>query len=121
MTRAIADGVWLTEGSAAGPTLALIGTCGQAGSGVAATNMTANGLCAFAASPTGGGITVPAGPCGQVMLGLSQPLFVVGFAQADGSGNAAVLPGNGIPGVACGWSMQAIDLASCTLTNVIVL
>ena len=108
-------------GGPAGPALQVVGTCGQPGSGVQALNMTPNGTCGFAASPSSAGITVPAGPCGQVMLGLGNPLFVVGFALADGSGTATVLPSNGIPAQACGWNMQAIDLTSCTLTNVIVL
>ena len=43
------------------------------------------------------------------------------IVPADGSGTATVLPGNGIPAQACGWNMQSIDLASCTLTNVVVL
>ena len=116
------NGILHTElAGPAGPSLSVVGTCGQAGSGMQATNMTPNGVCGFAASPSNAGATVPAGPCGQVQLGLGQPLFVVGFTQADGSGTATVLPSNGIPAVACGWYMQSLDLTSCGLTNVITL
>ena len=106
---------------AGGPALSVIGTCGQPGSGVQATNMTANGAVGFAASPNASGMTVPAGSCGQVQLGIGPSLFVVGIVQADANGTATVLPGNGIPSAACGWNMQSIDLATCTLTNVEVL
>ena len=104
-----------------GPGLTVVGQCGQAGSGVQATNMTPGGLVGFAASPSSAGASVPAGPCGVIAIGLGAPLFVVGFAVADGSGTAAVLPGNGIPAVACGWSMQALDLGSCAVTNLVTL
>ena len=100
-----------------GPTLTVLGTCGQPGSGVEATNMTPGGTVGFAASPSNAGTMVPAGPCGTVAIDLGQPLFVVGMVQADVNGVATVLPGNGIPSVACGWYMQAFDMATCTASN----
>lgn len=45
-------------------------------------------------------------------------LSVVGLAVADSSGTATLLPTNGIPAQACGWNAQAIDVSTCTLTNV---
>ena len=105
----------------AGPTLTVLGTCGQPGSGVEASQMTPGGNVGFAAAPTAGSLTLPAGSCGLVNTGLNAPIFVVGFAVADGSGVATISPLNGIPAAACGWTMQAADLGSCTLTNTVTL
>ena len=116
------NGVLYTElAGPAGPTLTVVGQCGMAGSGVQATNMTPNGPVGFAASPNATGATVPGGPCGPVQVDLAPPLFVIGVIVADGTGTATLLPGNGIPAVACGWTMQSLDFGTCTTTNSVVL
>ena len=58
------DYTFRTYSGNVGPTLSVVGTCGQPGSGVQATNMTPNGAVGFAASPNAAGMTVPAGGCG---------------------------------------------------------
>ena len=76
---------------------------------------------ALDASPTGGNQNVPAGPCGTVTIAMGQPLFVLGVILADGGGTATLLPGQGIPPAACGWTMQALDFGTCTVTAPITL
>ena len=93
----------------------------MAGSGLQATNMTPNAPVGIAASPNATGANVPAGPCGVVAVDLAPPLFVIGVILSDGSGTATLLPGNGIPAVACGWTAQALDFGTCTTTTAAVL
>ena len=83
--------------------------------------MTPNSPVGFAASPNQNGATVPAGPCGPVAVDLGAPFFLIGVILADGTGTATVLPGSGIPAVACGFSAQALDFVTCTTTPAVVL
>ena len=103
------------------PQLAVLGQCGQPGSGVQATNMTPGGTVGFAASPQAGSQTLNAGPCGPVSVGLGGAVRLLGLVPADSSGAASILPASGIPAVACGWTVQAFDLSGCALTNAVVL
>jgi len=101
-------------------TLTLVGQCGQPGSGVKASGMTPNALVGFAYSPNTGAAVVNAPGCGSLTLGLGAPLTVFGTLFSDPAGEATALPLNGIPAAACGnFHVQALDLTSCTLTNVL--
>lgn len=67
------------------------------------------------ASPALGSFTLPAGPCAGTVLDLADPKLL-GVLTADSDGNvsrAAQAP----PG-SCGAYLQAMDVGSCSTTNV---
>lgn len=104
-----------------GPALALIGSCGQPGSGATVSNATPGGIVAFAASPNNTGSVANTGPCGAVSIGIGPNVAIVGLYPADALGTVSVMPPNGIPGGACGKYLIGFDVTTCTATNVIQL
>jgi len=65
-----------------------------------------------------GSYVKPNQPCQGLTVGLSAPILL-GILSADAVGSAQ-FPANAPPG-ACGRSVQAVDVATCSATNVIVL
>jgi hypothetical protein len=65
----------------------------------------------FNATPS----TVPAGPCGVLTVGISNPLLLA-LTPADAAGNLSVSGNAGA--VACGGYVQAADISTCSLSNV---
>ncbi len=84
---------------------------------ITARNMTANGTVAFLRGSGPGSDTLPGGPCAGITSGLANPQLLIG-RTADGAGVAS-LSGNA-PSSACGSPLQALDVATCTLTPVAV-
>ncbi|MFG0330392.1 MAG: hypothetical protein ACF8PN_10895 [Phycisphaerales bacterium] len=98
-----------------GPSLTVAGDCpGQIELGV--SSATPNGTVAFVFARNTGSITIPSGPCAGTALDLDSSARLVDTVTADASGDAS-LTGNA-PAVACGGFVQAVDVASCTATNV---
>lgn len=105
------------EFGSGGPTLTVSGTCpGFTTANI--TGATPNGNVALAIALNAGSFTIPGGPCGGTVLGLQQP-SLVGMFSANGAG-AVTVSGN-LPAGFCGRRLQAVDLASCTPTNVVQL
>jgi hypothetical protein len=100
-----------------GPTLSRAGTCPGTVSATV-TGATPNGNVALAIALNAGSFTIPGGPCGGTVLGLQQP-SLVGIFNANGAGTFT-LSGN-LPAGFCGRRLQAVDIASCTATNVVQL
>jgi len=106
-----------------GPQIALQGTCGQTGSAVTMTGATPGGSVALAYGFGAGAAVVVGGPaCVGTVTGLDQiNLALRGFADANGD-YTFIGPGNRVPANACGLvSLQAADVTTCTLTNVLAL
>lgn len=97
-----------------GLTAYTVGTCpGPTTIGVA--NATPSGSVAFVTGTPGGAFVVPSGPCAGTVLPLSAPALRT-TRTANGSG-AITLPANlGAP--FCGVSWVAVDLSSCSVSNV---
>ncbi len=62
---------------------------------------------------------LPAGPCAGDRTDLSGIRLITTLRDADGDGRITLTPP--LPGGACGVSVQVVDLASCLLTNTVVL
>lgn len=78
---------------------------------------TPGGQVALVYSPRTGNFTIPGGnPCAGTELGLSNAVTLFGVFSADDSGDVTIEAT--VPGGACGLSVQAIDLATCAVTNV---
>lgn len=98
------------------PTLAKVGTCpGPVTLNV--TNCTPGGNVAVIHGQAGASVR-SGNPCNGMVLGILNPSFG-GMLTANGSGSASL--SFNAPAGACGRSVQAVDVASCTPTNVIVL
>ena len=105
----------------AGPQLSVIGTCGTVGSGMLAQGATPNGLVGFAWSQSVGSFVIGGAACVGTTVDLVNP-NAIAVVSADANDNAAVLPGNGIPAAGCGVvNVQALDITTCTTTNVVSL
>jgi hypothetical protein len=100
-----------------GPSIALSGSCPGAVT-LNASDFTPFGGVAVAIALSAGSFTIPAGSCAGTQLGLASPSLVT-VLTADANG-AASLGGN-LPPAFCGRSLQAVDLATCTPSNVITL
>ena len=106
---------------ASGPTLSVIGNCGSIGSGLGVSGATGNGLVGFAWSVSTGNFVIGGAACVGTTIGIVNP-NAIAVVSADAMGNAAVLPGNGIPAQGCGVvNCQALDISTCTPTNVLAL
>lgn len=80
--------------------------------------MTPNGVFGIVSADGTGSVTIPAGqPCAGTVLGLG-PVGITQRAtlRADATGAAHLSPN--VPGVGCGLALQAIDVTTCTTTNV---
>lgn len=101
--------------------LALAGTCPGALTATA-TGGTAGAPVAFLRAAAIGAFVVPSGwSCAGTTLGLSQTgLAVIATVTADPAGTASI-GGNAPPGACGGVWLQAVDLATCTTSNVVPL
>jgi len=110
------DDVFVHDRGAIGPDLSITGTCPGAIT-LTVAGATANGSVVIIYGPAGIFVK-PTPPCQGLMLGVSPPTLGA-LRTADGSGTA-VLNFTAPPG-ACGRSVQAVDVTTCTATNLIVL
>lgn len=79
------------------------------------TGMTPNGTAAILFAPAEGSDPIPAGPCAGEVTGLSGlDLLTVVPLDATGSFSITVTA----PSTACGAFLQAVDAATCSLSNV---
>ena len=117
-------GSWLrcqVQFAGSSPTLGISGSCGQSGSGLQANGMTPGGQVAFAWSTTASPSGLAAGPCAGTTIGLVGPRLA-GVRTADPFGTVLVSPPGGIPAAGCGTiHVQALDVATCGVTNVVSL
>lgn len=100
-----------------GLSLTVTGSCpGQMS--VAVSGATPGGTVAFIRAFGTGSCVIPGGPCGGTQLGLScNGAALVGTDTADANGNASI-SGNA-PAAACGRAfVQALDVTTCTTSNV---
>lgn len=105
----------------AGPSLALFGNCGQAGSGVSGSGYTPGGFVAIGYSFQAGAFVLPNGGCAGTQLGIVVPILAA-LLPADANGDFSYPPANGVPNGACGAvHAQAVDVMSCTPSNVLSL
>ncbi len=98
------------------PSLTKTGTC-PGPVALTAANCTAGGPVAILYGPAGS-FTKPNGACAGLTLGISGPTLAA-ILNANGSGSAG-LNFNAPPG-ACGVTVQAVDVATCTATNTVTL
>ncbi len=96
-----------------GPTLQITGEC-PGPIDVLLQNATPGGSVTFALGDAGS-FTIPGGPCGGTQLGLGNPQ-VLGTVTADGSGSFQAT--FTVPFTFCQKSLQAVDIATCQVTNV---
>lgn len=108
--------VFVHDFGASGPRLAKTGTCPGAIT-LTISSATAGGLIAIVSGPAGNFVQQSL-PCQGLVLVISPPTLRA-LLSANGSG-AVVLNFNA-PAGACGLSVQAVDITSCTATNAIVL
>lgn len=101
-----------------GPSISLAGSCPGAVT-MSGSGFTAGGNVAVAISTTTGAYVIPVGSCAGTVLGLGGTPSLVTILTADPTG-AISLSGN-LPAAYCGRSVQTVDLASCTTSNVITL
>ncbi|HEX9794536.1 MAG TPA: integrin alpha [Planctomycetota bacterium] len=119
------DGVLLDElevgpPSAGGLTLSQVGSCPGAIT-LVCDNGTPGGNCAFAYATGTGAFVIPNGfPCAGTVLGLDNSIQLGATRPVNGSGTAT-LPANA-PQFACGRIyVQCVDLASCAISNVLLI
>ena len=100
-------------------TLSLNGSCPGLNV-VSVANATAGGLVAIASGLSNTPSAVPNGPCAGIFIGMSNPALRL-LTAADGNGNLSV-PNANVPSVACGNAyLQALDVASCQVSNLVAL
>lgn len=105
----------LTGSSGGGFNLSLSGNCPGAVT-ASTTGATAGGTVAYIFGLNTGSTTIPSGPCAGTQLGIQGSVQLVGTDTADGSGNSS-LSGNA-PNAACGRFLQALDVSTCSTSNV---
>ena len=95
----------------------ILGTSGSCPGSVTVSidNATPGGQVVLAWSSSLGSATVPGGPCAGTSLGLANPKVAKTFT-APGSGSGDLVRTLG--GAACGIYLQALDVSTCTPTNV---
>ena len=107
--------VTANDGCDGGPSLSLAGSCpGRITADV--SGATPGGTVAYVFGVAQGSTTIPGGPCAGTQLGIQGGVRLVGTDSADGSGHSS-LSGNA-PAGACGHYLQALDLSTCTTSNV---
>lgn len=84
---------------------------------IAVSGATPGGSVAIAWSTTTGTFTLPGGACAGTTLGLAGPNLLT-LLTADAFGTAGFIVN--APPAACGLNLQAVDLASCTPSGVVV-
>lgn len=102
-----------------GLSLGVTGTCPLVGS-VQVGGATPGGLVALATSPMTGALLVPRGVCAGTVISLKTPTLRA-VLQADAAGALTIAVGT-VPSAACGvLRLQAIDLTTCVLSDVLLL
>lgn len=81
-----------------------------------ASGATSGGTVAFIFASGTGSVTIPSGVCAGTQLGLNGSAQLIGTATANANGDATI-SGNA-PAVACGGFVQALDVSTCTPSNV---
>lgn len=99
-----------------GPDLRISGSC-PGGKVLTINNATPLGSLAIAHG-TAGVFTIPSGPCIGLELDLATPTLA-GFFNADVNGDLSL--NFNVPAGLCGRSVQAVDMATCQASQVIVL
>jgi hypothetical protein len=112
------DGLWSFDLGAPtpGPTITWSGTC-PGPMTLTATGMTPGGSVYVVSSSGPGSAAVPSGPCAGPVSGLSPAgirLRTTLTANGSGAASFSVTAGAG----ACGTYVQALDVATCTFSNV---
>ncbi|MFT4622387.1 MAG: hypothetical protein ACI8PZ_001043 [Myxococcota bacterium] len=100
---------------AGGPMLTTSGACPGAVD-VTIAGLTPSGSAAILRGTRGGSDIIPAGPCAGMESGLAGLSYITTLRDSDFDGVIAVSPV--IPRPACGDMIQALDVATCTLTNI---
>lgn len=104
------------RGGAPAPLLSLSAGCGGPVTATI-TNVTPFGAVGLGFGPPGV-FVIAGGPCAGTTIGVSPPTLIgVFFADATGT---LVVPGFA-PAGACGLGVQAVDVMTCTPTNVVIL
>ncbi|MFW5653482.1 MAG: hypothetical protein ACOC0P_05505 [Planctomycetota bacterium] len=103
------------DGGAAGPRLAVSGNC-PGNVTLDVSGATPNENVAFIFAFGTGNVTIPSGICQGTQLGLDGTAQLVGTATADANGNAQFT--GFAPNIACRGFLQALDLTTCTPSNV---
>jgi hypothetical protein len=81
------------------------------------TGATPGGSVAIGISAVAGSFVIPSGfLCAGTVLGLGGTPSLAAVLSADGSGTATL--SGSVPAALCGYSVQAVDLTSCTTSNV---
>ncbi|MFG0329973.1 MAG: hypothetical protein ACF8PN_08755 [Phycisphaerales bacterium] len=108
---------WLSTGAAGGPSLSINGSCpGQVTASV--TGATPGGNVALLYAHAAGSVAIPNGnPCAGTVTGLNATAILVQIQSADASGVATFT--GAAPPAACGGVVQALDVSSCAMTNVV--
>lgn len=114
----VVDNVVVDNGPAEAPTLEVMGTCPGSGC-LDLTNMTPFGTTYIGWSFDPGLYLIPAGPCAEVVLPISNPTLLY-MKVADQFG--AVRIKRALPPIACGKVyLIGVDVDTCTPTNVVAL
>lgn len=100
---------------AAGPALAVSGNC-PGTTTLEVSGATPNGTVAFIFAFNTGSAIVPPGTCAGTQLGLDRTAQLINTVRADGSGNAQLV--GFAPASVCNGFVQALDVSTCTTTNV---
>lgn len=101
------------------PSLDVSGTCPGPAT-LTITGGTPGGVVALVAARNRGTLFIPNGQtCGGTQLFLNQPAQIVATVHLDAQGNATL--DRQVPPAACGWWVQAIDVASCHTSNILSL
>lgn len=107
---------WELGDGPSGPTLAVTGTCPGLNT-FSVTGATPFGAVGIAYGPVGS-LTVAGGICAGMVLDIAPPT-IAGIFGADVSGG--VIFSASLPAGACGLGVQAVDVANCAPSNMVVL
>ena len=99
------------------PVLSLAGSC-PGPMKLSLAGATRKGLAALAGAQAEGSFTVPGGQCPGLVLDLEQPRLLT-TAMARGNGSLTFT--RDIPPAACGTFLQAVDIVTCTTSNVLAI
>jgi len=106
----------LGNGGGGGLALSMTGTCPGV-MNISVTGATAAGSVALAYG-NAGSFTLPSGSCAGLVLDIANPTLAA-FFTADSAGSVAISPN--IPGAVCGLTLQAVDMATCSKSNAVIL
>lgn len=112
--------IYVYERAPAGPRISVVGSCPGLIQ-LTVTNATPRGNVAIIAGFRIGQFTLPPGPCQGLVIDI-RPAFAPGtplITRADAQGRVPFA--RQIPAQACGVSVQAVDGATCTASNRVVL